>query len=52
MSSPRSATRTGCEDSGETRYWCHEMSQAALTPESGVIEACGSPSALATPAIV
>ncbi len=58
MSCPRSATRTGCEESGETRYWYHEMSQAnvstisALTPESGVIEACGSPSAFATPAIV
>ena len=52
MSWPRSATRTGCDDSGETRYWYQEMSQAnvstisALTPESGVIEACGSPSAL------
>ena len=58
MSCPRSATRTGCEDSGETRYWYQEMSQAnvstisALTPESGMIDACGSPSALATPAIV
>ena len=58
MSCPRSATRTGCEDSGETRYWYQEMSQAnvstisAWTPESGVIEACGSPRAFATPAIV
>ena len=44
MSWPRSATRTGCADSGETRYWYHEMSHAnvstisELTPESGVID--------------
>ena len=58
MSCPRSATRTGWLDSGETRYWYQEMSQAnvstisELTPESGVIDASGSPRAFATPAIV
>ena len=45
MSWPRSATRTGCDDSGETRYWYQVMSQAKVstisefTPESGVIDA-------------
>ncbi len=43
---------------GRTRYWYQEMSHAkvstvsALTPESGMIETCGSPRALATPVIV
>src|SRR4026209_1319552 len=55
---PRSASRTGCADSGETRYWYHEMSQATLrttsllVPDSGPLEAFGSPSLFAIPAIV
>ena len=36
MSWPRSATRTGCDDSGETRYWYHEMSQANVEHHLGV----------------
>ena len=48
---PRSASRTGWPDSGVTRYWYHEMSQAteittsAFTPDSGTTLTFGSPRA-------
>ena len=55
---PRSASRTGWPESGVTRYWYQEISQAtvtttsALTPESGTIETRGSPRLLAMPPTV
>src|SRR5690349_24952145 len=55
---PRSARRTGWAESGVTRYWYQEISHATvritslLVPESGTIDAFGSPRLLAIPAIV
>ena len=55
-SCPRSASRTGCAESGVTRYWYQEISQAtviddsALTPESGTIETLRRAEALRDPA--
>src|SRR2546421_286063 len=55
---PRSARRTGWPDSGVTRYWYQEMSQAtvtttsAFTPDSGTTLALGSPRLFAIPATV
>src|SRR4029079_15725890 len=57
-SCPRSASRTGWPESGVTRYWYQEISQATvtttsgLTPESGTIETRGSPRLFAMPPIV
>src|SRR5262249_25525025 len=57
-SCPRSARRTGCADSGVTRYWYQEISQATvttmsgLTPESGTIDTRGSPRLFAIPPTV
>src|SRR5436190_23201216 len=55
---PRLSSRTGLSDSGETRYWYQEISQAtvtttsALTPERATTETRGVPSDLAMPATV
>ena len=55
---PRSTSRTGWAESGVTRYWYQEISQATvttmsrLTPESGTIENVGAPRLFATPATV
>src|SRR3954469_5642734 len=54
-SSPRPASRTGCAESNETRYWYHEMSHAKviatsrLTPEKGTQLTVGSPRLFAIP---
>src|SRR6266850_1565812 len=57
-SCPRLSRRTGLSDSGETRYWYQEISQATvittseLTPESTTTETCGVPSDLPMPPTV
>src|SRR5690348_12010743 len=57
-SCPRLSRRTGLSDSGETRYWYHEMSHAtvittsAFTPDSTTTETRGRPSDLAMPPTV
>src|SRR6478736_7990583 len=57
-SCPRPSSRTGFSESGETRYWYQEMSQAtvtttsALTPESGMTDTRGEPSDLPMPPTV
>src|SRR3954464_2500589 len=57
-SCPRSSRRTGLSDSGETRYWYQEMSQAtvtttsALTPERTTTETRGVPRDFAIPPTV
>src|SRR5438105_2769886 len=57
-SCPRSSRRTGWAESGVTRYWYQEMSQAivtttsVLTPESCTMLARGSPRLFAIPPIV
>src|SRR5689334_15652321 len=55
---PRLSSRTGLSDSGETRYWYQEISQATvmttseLTPERTTTETCGGPSDLPIPPTV
>src|SRR5919199_5312261 len=55
---PRSSRRTGCADSGVTRYWYQLMSHAIvittspLTPESGRMLAFGVPRLFAIPPTV
>src|SRR3954463_1029453 len=57
-SCPRPSSRTGFSDSGETRYWYQEISQATvtttseLTPDSTTTETCGVPSDLPMPPTV
>src|SRR5438445_5151157 len=57
-SCPRPSRRTGFSDSGETRYWYQEISQATvtttseLTPESTTTETFGVPSDLPIPPTV
>src|SRR4051795_3316786 len=57
-SCPRPSSRTGLSDSGETRYWYQEISQATvsttseLTPERTTTETCGVPSDLPIPPTV
>src|SRR4051794_11261889 len=55
---PRRSSRTGCPDSGLTRYWYHERSQATVTaispasPERGTMLARASPRLFAIPPTV
>src|SRR5579884_3717207 len=55
---PRRSSRTGCADSGLTRYWYQERSQATVTasspavPESGTMLAFASPRLFAMPPTV
>src|SRR3954451_6943332 len=57
-SCPRPSSRTGLSDSGETRYWYQEISQATvtttseLTPERTTTETFGVPSDLPIPPTV
>src|SRR5581483_7628605 len=57
-SCPRRSSRTGCADSGLTRYWYQERSQATVTasspetPESGTMLARASPRLFAIPPTV
>src|SRR5581483_4057724 len=55
---PRLSRRTGLSESGETRYWYHEMSHAtvtttsAFTPDNATTETRGLPSDLPIPPTV
>src|SRR5919197_829680 len=55
---PRRSSRTGCADSGLTRYWYHDRSHATVTasspasPESGTMLARASPRLFAMPPTV
>ena len=57
-SCPRRSRRTGCAESGLTRYWYQESSQATVTASSpvaapsGTMLACGSPRLFAMPPTV
>src|SRR5258708_34562114 len=57
-SCPRPSRRTGLSDSGETRYWYQEISQATvtttseLTPDRTTTETFGDPSDLPMPPTV
>src|SRR4029077_11619358 len=57
-SCPRRSSRTGCADSGVTRYWYQERSHATVTatspetPENGTMLAWASPRLLAIPPTV
>ena len=46
---PRRSRRTGCAESGETRYWYHERSHATVTASSPFVPESGMRLAFASP---